>query len=74
VPLADPGPRELSIVYQDVGALKPRATNPRTHSRKQIAQIANSIRQFGFVNPVLVDDSNRIIAGHGRVRRQSGRT
>jgi len=67
VPLADPVPRELSIVYQDVGALKPRATNPRTHSRKQIAQIANSIRQFGFVNPVLVDDSNRIIAGHGRV-------
>jgi DNA modification methylase len=67
VPLTDPNPRQLSIVYQDVRELKPRAANARTHSRKQIAQIANSIRQFGFVNPVLVDDFNAIIAGHGRV-------
>src|SRR6267142_4206438 len=59
--------RVLSVVYQDVGALKPRATNPRTHSKKQIAQIANAIRRFGFINPVLVDDGNGIIAGHGRV-------
>jgi hypothetical protein len=67
MPLTEPSLRRLSVIYQDVGALKPRGTNPRTHSRKQIAQIANSIRQFGFVNPVLVDDLNRIIAGHGRV-------
>jgi len=57
----------LSVVYQDVSALKPRATNPRTHSKKQIDQLANAIRRFGFTNPALVDDANGIIAGHGRV-------
>jgi DNA modification methylase len=57
----------LSIEYQPVSALKPRASNPRTHSKKQIAQIARSIRRFGFINPVLVDDNNCVIAGHGRV-------
>jgi len=64
--LTEPNQR-LSVVYQDVNALKPRTTNPRTHSKKQIAQIANAIRRFGFINPVLVDDANGIIAGHGRV-------
>jgi ParB-like chromosome segregation protein Spo0J len=59
--------KTLSISYQAVSALKPRATNPRTHSKKQITQIANAIRRFGFTNPVLVDDANGIIAGHGRV-------
>src|SRR6266403_445679 len=63
----EPNQRRLSVVYQDVGALKPRTTNPRTHSKKQIAQIANAIRRFGFTNPVLVDDANGIVAGHGRV-------
>lgn len=57
----------LSIVYQALADLKPRAANPRTHSKKQIVQIANAIRRFGFTNPVLVDDANGIIAGHGRV-------
>jgi hypothetical protein len=57
----------LSIEYQAVSALKPRTCNPRTHSKKQIAQIANAIRRFGFTNPVLVDDANGIIAGHGRI-------
>ena len=57
----------LSIVYQAVDSLKPRSTNPRTHSKKQIGQIASAIRRFGFTNPVLVDDANGIVAGHGRV-------
>jgi DNA modification methylase len=57
----------LSIVYQALADLKPRAANPRTHSKKQVAQIANAIRRFGFTNPVLVDDANGIIAGHGRL-------
>src|SRR6202051_2123538 len=65
--LTEPNHRRLSDVYQDVDALKPRTTNPRTHSKKQIAQIANAIRRFGFTNPVLVDDANGIVAGHGRV-------
>ena len=57
----------LKIEYQPASALVLRATNPRTHSQKQIAQIASSIRHFGFVNPVLVDESNGVIAGHGRI-------
>jgi len=65
--LIEPNHRRLSVVYQDVNALKPRTTNPRTHSKKQIVQIANAIRRFGFTNPVLVDEANGIIAGHGRV-------
>jgi hypothetical protein len=64
--LIEPNHRRLAVVYQDIAALKPRPGNPRTHSKKQIAQIANAIRRFGFTNPVLVDDANGIIAGHGR--------
>jgi hypothetical protein len=66
--LIEPNQRRLSVVYQDVDALKPRTTNPRTHSNKQIAQIAKAIRRYGFINPVLIDDANGIIAGHGRVQ------
>lgn len=57
----------LKIAYRKVGDLKPYAGNARTHSDKQIAQIAASIRQFGFTNPVLIDDADGIVAGHGRV-------
>jgi DNA modification methylase len=47
--------------------LRPWPRNARTHSRKQIRQIAESIRRFGFTNPVLIDAEDRILAGHGRV-------
>jgi DNA modification methylase len=57
----------LDIVWQATDGLKPQARNARTHSEKQIQQIAASIRQFGFTNPVLVDAEGHIIAGHGRV-------
>jgi DNA modification methylase len=50
-----------------VDALRPYARNARTHSKRQIEQIAASIKRFGFVNPVLIDDKHTIIAGHGRV-------
>ncbi len=50
-----------------VSDLKPRSTNPRTHSKKQIRQIADSINQFGFINPILADQDNTIVAGQGRV-------
>jgi hypothetical protein len=56
----------LTILYQDIAALNPRKSNPRTHSKKQIEQLARAITQFGFTNPVLIDDANGIIAGHGR--------
>jgi DNA modification methylase len=57
----------MRIEYMSVHALRPYAGNARTHSRKQIRQIAKSIERFGFNNPVLIDDDNQIIAGHGRV-------
>ena len=50
-----------------VGKLVPWAKNARTHSKKQIRQIADSIKAFGFTNPVLTDNDNTILAGHGRV-------
>ena len=57
---------KLKISYRSPGDLKPRQANPRTHSKKQIRQIAESIRRFDFVNPVLVDRCGGIVAGHGR--------
>jgi ParB family transcriptional regulator, chromosome partitioning protein len=47
--------------------LIPYALNSRTHSDAQVAQLAASIREFGFTNPVLVDEQNNLIAGHGRL-------
>jgi len=47
--------------------LRPWARNARTHSAKQLRQIADSIRAFGFTNPVLIDEDGTILAGHGRV-------
>ena len=58
---------ELAITYQPPAALMPRKSNPRTHSKAQLKQIADSIRTFGFTNPVLVDEENGLIAGHGRL-------
>ncbi len=54
------------IEILSVTALSPYHRNARTHSDKQIAQIAESIRQFGFVNPIICSSDNEIIAGHGR--------
>src|SRR5690554_1076605 len=48
-------------------SLLPYIRNSRTHSDEQVAQIAASIREFGFLNPIIVDGDNGIIAGHGRV-------
>jgi DNA modification methylase len=59
---------ELAIVYLFISALVENSQNARTHTKRQIRKIAASIRKFGFVNPVIIDRNNRIIAGHGRVR------
>ena len=56
-----------TIEQAAVEKLIPYARNSRTHSEAQVAQIAASIREFGFTNPVLVDGDGGIIAGHGRV-------
>jgi DNA modification methylase len=58
---------DLSIEHLPVGQLRPYDRNARTHSAKQIAQIAASIAAFGFNNPVLIDGDGVVIAGHGRV-------
>lgn len=56
-----------AVQLSPISSLRPYTNNARVHSRKQIRQIANSIRRFGFTNPVLVSDDGEIIAGHGRV-------
>jgi DNA modification methylase len=58
---------DLAVEHRPVNALVPYARNARTHSDAQVAQIAASIREFGFTNPILVDGDNGIIAGHGRL-------
>ena len=55
------------MVRVPIGELAPYARNARTHSESQIAQIRASLREFGFVNPVIIDSDRNIIAGHGRV-------
>lgn len=57
----------LQIEYELVEALLPYAANSRTHSDAQVAQIAASIKEFGWTNPILIDGDNCIIAGHGRL-------
>jgi DNA modification methylase len=58
---------ELQVEYRFVDSLIPYARNARTHSDEQVAQIAASIREFGFNNPILVDGHKGVIAGHGRI-------
>jgi site-specific DNA-methyltransferase (adenine-specific) len=57
----------MQIEQIGIATLIPFAKNSRTHDDAQVAQIAASIREFGFTNPVLIDEANGIIAGHGRV-------
>lgn len=57
----------INIEYVPVSDLIPYAANSRTHSDVQVTQIAASIREFGFTNPILVNGENTIIAGHGRL-------
>ena len=57
----------MKIVSKKVAELIPYASNSRTHSDEQVAQIAASIKEFGWTNPILIDGENGIIAGHGRL-------
>ncbi len=60
-------PEGLRIEYRDISSIAPAKRNPRLHSAKQIRQIGDSIKEFGFNVPVLIDENNQIVAGHGRV-------
>jgi DNA modification methylase len=64
---SEPGTEPMAVEAVAIARLRPCRGNARTHSRKQIRQIADSIRRFGFTNPVLISDDDEIIAGHGRV-------
>ena len=59
--------KSLKITYCPVCELTPYMRNARTHSDKQIDQVAASIKEFGFTNPILLDGDKSIIAGHGRL-------
>ncbi len=57
----------LAIVYRSVDSVTPDPRNARSHPKRQLEQIAASIREFGFTNPILIDPDGAIIAGHGRL-------
>jgi ParB-like chromosome segregation protein Spo0J len=57
----------MALAAMPIAGLRLYSRNARTHSKKQIRQIAESIQRFGFTNPVLISDDDEIIAGHGRV-------
>ena len=58
----------LKVEMLSTAALRPYSRNPRTHSPKQIDQVAGSIRRFGFTNPILIDANRNVIAGHARLQ------
>ena len=66
-PVARGSADAMKIVQKPVDTLIPYINNSRTHSDSQVAQIAASIKEFGWTNPILVDGENGIIAGHGRL-------
>ena len=61
----------LKITYKDPHQLKSRARNPRTHSAKQIKQIAASIKEFGFISPVLIDGDDELLRDMAGSRQQN---
>lgn len=59
--------QELNIKYMNIRDLKPYKKNAKKHSKEQVEQIANSIKEFGFTQPVIIDKNNEVVAGHGRI-------
>ena len=57
----------MEIIYKNIDELIPYINNSRTHSEEQVNQIVASINEFGFTNPLLIDEKDNIIAGHGRL-------
>lgn len=57
----------LKIIYRPINELKRHKNNARTHPQSQIEQIINSVNEFGWTNPILIDEGDIIIAGHGRL-------
>lgn len=61
------GNKELNITYRPIKELKPYKKNAKKHNKEQVEQIANSIKEFGFTQPVIIDKNNSVVAGHGRI-------
>lgn len=59
--------QELNITYKDIKQLKPYKKNAKKHPKEQVERIMNSIKEFGFTQPVIVDKNNCVVAGHGRI-------
>ena len=59
--------KDLNIVYKPIKELKPYKKNAKKHNKEQVEQIANSIKEFGFTQPVIIDKNNCVVAGHGRI-------
>lgn len=64
--------RDLAVQFWPIDRLIPYARNARTHTEEQVAQVAASIVEFGWTNPILVGADRIIIAGHARLARQGG--
>jgi DNA modification methylase len=63
----------LAVEYRSPDSLRPNPRNARTHSKRQLRKIADSIKNFGFVNPIIIDEHDMILAGHGRVMAAKSR-
>lgn len=59
--------QKLNIVYRQIKDLKPYKKNAKKHTKEQVEKIANSIKEFGFTQPVIIDKNNSVVAGHGRI-------
>lgn len=59
--------KELNIIYRPIKELKPYKKNAKKHNKEQVEQIANSIKEFGFTQPVIIDKHGCVVAGHGRI-------
>lgn len=57
----------MNIIYKNLKDLKPYEKNAKRHDKRQIERIAESIKEFGFTQPVLIDKNNTVVAGHGRI-------
>lgn len=59
--------QEMNVIYKNIKELKPYKKNAKKHPKEQVERIANSIKEFGFTQPVVIDSNNCVVAGHGRI-------
>ena len=71
MPISEPtepqAAHSLAVEYRPIGQLVPYANNARQHSRAQIRKLQRSLERFGWTNPILIDDADNVVCGHGRL-------